>query len=56
MGEWRYSSIILALDTIIGEGQFHASAALPPMEKATVPIGYKIGWATMPVWTLWSKE
>jgi len=33
----------------------HALADVPPSERAPLPIGYDIGWATDPVCTHWTK-
>jgi hypothetical protein len=37
MGEWRYSSTVLDLDT----GRFTPEERAPP-----IPIGYEAGWAS----------
>jgi hypothetical protein len=37
-------------------GQLHAPAAVPQGKLRAVPIGQEAGWATEPVWTLWSRE
>jgi hypothetical protein len=37
-----------------GSGQFHALIILPLGKEPPVPILYYAGWASEPVWTLWS--
>jgi hypothetical protein len=37
-------------------GQLYSPAALPLRKEAPVTIGEEDGWASEPVWTLWSKE
>jgi hypothetical protein len=55
MGEWRYSSTILDLDTR-WSGQLHAPAALSPGKKPPVPVEEEAGRTPEPVWQLWSRE
>jgi hypothetical protein len=35
--------------------QVHTSAALPPWKELLACLGYEAGWASEPVWTLWSR-
>jgi hypothetical protein len=52
MGEWKYSS---ALDGGISS-QLNAPDALLQWKEQKLPIGYEVGWAPQPVWTLWRRE
>jgi hypothetical protein len=36
-------------------GELHDPAALPPGKSPLVHIGYEVGWASEPVWTMWGK-
>jgi hypothetical protein len=37
-------------------GQLHPQAALPPGKCFPEPILLEAGWASKPVWTLWSRK
>jgi hypothetical protein len=55
-GEWRYSSSIHHFGT---RWRWVVSFTSLPLyfraEEPTVPIGCEAGWASEPVWTLWSR-
>jgi hypothetical protein len=36
--------------------QLHVCDALPPEKHPPVPIVEEAGWATHPIWTVWSRE
>jgi hypothetical protein len=39
-----------------GEWSVSRPGRFTPGKDPPVPIGYKVGWAPKPVWTLWSRE
>jgi hypothetical protein len=52
MGEWRYDSTILELDT----KWMQVVSSTPLAEELPMPIVQEAGWALEPVWTLSNRD
>jgi hypothetical protein len=50
--------ILVFLTSVLVGGEWSASspARFTARERAPLPIGYKIGWVPVPVWTMWRRE
>jgi hypothetical protein len=57
MGEWRYSSIIIYIDTRWRPAVSRTTRSLlPPRKESSVPIIQKAEWTAAPVCTVWRRE